>query len=327
MISFPGLGRFRRAAKRLRAGWLARFGPAELAILFDFVPPPYGGGNQFLLALRGELERQGHEVGVNYVGPRTRAVLVNSTQVDLAALDHMLRPGVRVVHRIDGPISVYRGSDDPTVDREVAALNHRIAHATIMQSQYSLAEHRRLGIELVAPAVIPNAPDPAIFHPPASPRPRGAKLRVIATAWSDNPQKGAAVYRWLDEHLDTGRFEFTFVGRVGATLSRARQLPPMPSGPLADELRAHDVYLTATRNDACSNALIEALACGLPAVFARSGGSPELVGEGGLGFSREDEIPALLARMSGELDEFRARIRVVPLADVARRYLDVMLGR
>ena len=114
------LGRFGRALRWVAAAWNQRFGDAELSIFFDFMPPPYGGGNQFLLALKGELERQGVRVGVNYVGPRTRAVLVNSMQVDEPFLRSMMRPGIRVVHRVDGPISVYRGEADPAVDRGIA---------------------------------------------------------------------------------------------------------------------------------------------------------------------------------------------------------------
>ena len=36
---------------------------------------------------------------------------------------------------------------------------------------------------------------------------------------------------------------------------------------LAELLRAHDVYLAPSRDDPCSNALLEALACGLPAAY------------------------------------------------------------
>ena len=62
---------------------------------------------------------------------------------------------------------------------------------------------------------------------------------------------------------------------------RIRVVPPLPSEQLADLLRSHDVYLAASRDDPCSNALLEGLACGLPAAFLRSGGHPELVGEAG----------------------------------------------
>ncbi len=47
--------------------------------------------------------------------------------------------------------------------------------------------------------------------------------------------------------------------------------------------RAAHVYISTKHNDACPNAVIEAMACGLPIVFSASGGVPELVGEAGIG--------------------------------------------
>jgi glycosyltransferase involved in cell wall biosynthesis len=91
-------------------------------------------------------------------------------------------------------------------------------------------------------------------------------------------------------------------------------------------LRDHDVYLATSRDDPCSNALLEALACGLPAAFLRSGGHPELVGDAGIGFDDASELPAVLAELRDDLDEHRARIHVPPLADVAERYLAALRG-
>jgi glycosyltransferase involved in cell wall biosynthesis len=91
-------------------------------------------------------------------------------------------------------------------------------------------------------------------------------------------------------------------------------------------LRAHDVYLAASRDDPCSNALLEGLACGLPAAFMRSGGHPELVGDGGVGFDDAEELPDVFGRLRRELSARRAAIRAPALADVADRYLEVLRG-
>jgi hypothetical protein len=58
----------------------------------------------------------------------------------------------------------------------------------------------------------------------------------------------------------------------------------------------------------------------------RSGGHPELVGDGGIGFESAEELPAVLQRLRTELPERRAAIRVPALADVADRYLEVLRG-
>lgn len=314
----------RRAADRLRMDACSRLGRAQVSIFHPFVPPPYGGGNQFLLALRREWTRRGLIVGQSYIGPATRAALLNSFTVPAEDLRRMRRPACRLVHRVDGPIGLYRGDDD-RVDRQVEAINREFAEATIFQSRFSLEAHRALGIELCSPVVIPNAADPAYFHPRvgAGPVP-GAKLRLISTSWSSNPNKGADAYRWLDQHLDFERYAYTFVGRSPVSFRNIRLLAPLPSDRLGKELREHDVYITASQNDPCSNALIEALACGLPALYADSGGHPELVGDAGFPFAGADEVPALLDRLEREHAERRARIRVPELSDVATRYLEVL---
>jgi glycosyltransferase involved in cell wall biosynthesis len=118
----------------------------------------------------------------------------------------------------------------------------------------------------------------------------------------------------------------TFVGNTQVAFEHIRTVAAVPSQTLAEILRAHDVYLATSRDDPCSNALLEGLACGLPAAYLRSGGHPELVGEGGLGFDEPDELPDVLDRLVSELDERRAAIQVPELAAVADRYLEVLHG-
>jgi glycosyltransferase involved in cell wall biosynthesis len=229
-----------------------------------------------------------------------------------------------MVHRVDGPISVYRGHDDGT-DQRIWQINQEVADATIFQSHYSLAKHIELGFAFRDPVVILNTPDPALFH--ANGRvafdPK-RKIRLISTSWSDNPNKGAATYQWLEEHLDWERFDYTFVGRTPYPFKRIRTQPPLPSGQLAEVLRQHDIFITASRHDPCSNALLEALACGLPALYLRSGGHPELVGRAGLGFDDVEETLPLLARLVEGYAHFQAQIYVPAIAEVAADYLRAM---
>jgi len=166
-----------RTERDLRA---SRSGRADVAIFHDHAPPPSGGGNQFIRALERELRRRDVAVEENRISGGTPACLFNSFNFDLARLRRFLRDDVRLVHRVDGPIGTYRGYDDGT-DARIAAMNAELAHATVCQSRFSLEAHARLGIPLVEPVVITNAPDPSIFHPPDGRESLDARpVRVVA---------------------------------------------------------------------------------------------------------------------------------------------------
>jgi glycosyltransferase involved in cell wall biosynthesis len=296
----------------------------DVAIAHTFRKPPYGGSNQFLIALRGELERRDLRVAANLVTRRTRACVINSYVFDERALRRMLHPGCRVVHRLDGPLSVYRGFDNGT-DEYLSRVNLELADVTVFQSRYSLDACRALGLEFREPRVIPNAVDPAIFHPPAVRAPLdGRPVRLITTSWSDNPNKGAATLARLEELLDPARFELTFVGRSQVSFRRIRVVPPVGSERVADLLREHDAFVMPSRHESCSNALLEALACGLPAAYVASGGNAELVGEAGIPFADDEDAAPAVERLAAELEERRARISIPSLAEVTDRYLEVM---
>src|SRR5712691_862903 len=312
---------------RTESDWLrSRRGRADFAVFHEFRAPPYGGGNQFLLALVRELEGRGLTVEENRLSGGTPVCLFNSFNFDFGRLRRFARARARMVHRVDGPIAVYRGFDDGS-DRRIRQINSELADATVFQSRWSLEKHRELGIDLREPVVIHNAVDPTIFHPPPHHEPLdGRPLRVVTTSWSDNPRKGADILRWLDRHHDRARFQLTFVGNTCIAFERIRAVAAVPSRELAEILRAHDVYLATSRDDPCSNALLEGLACGLPAAYLRSGGHPELVGGGGIGFDEAEELPVVFERLRDEHDERRAAIRVPELAKVADRYLEALRG-
>jgi glycosyltransferase involved in cell wall biosynthesis len=114
------------------------------------------------------------------------------------------------------------------------------------------------------------------------------------------------------------------VGRAPVEFQHAKTVGPVPTEEVAALLRGHDIYLAPSRDDPCSNALLEALACGLPAAYLASGGHPELAGDAGLPFSSPAELPDVLDRLLARLGERRAAIAIPSLADVAGRYMAVL---
>ena len=149
-------------------------------------------------------------------------------------------------------------------------------------------------------------------------------MRLIASSWSDNRRKGAETLAWLDRFLEGTRYEMTFVGRAPTRFERIAVVGPVGSEGVAELLRHHDLYIAASRDDPCSNALLEALACGLPAAFLASGGHPELVGGAGLPFHEDEELPEVLDRLVDDLEAYRSRIAIPQISEVADRYLQVL---
>jgi glycosyltransferase involved in cell wall biosynthesis len=297
----------------------------SISMLREFHKPPYGGGNQFMLALKAEFEKMGICVLNNEINPYVDAYLFDSIWLDLKLLDKLAKfESPRVGHRIDGPIFRYRGKDK-SLDDKIFEINREFASTSIIQSVYTLHSIRASGYSPVSPIIISNAVNPDIFYRQSRSHFFGEKIRIVSTSWSDNPMKGVADYKWMDENLDFKKYSYTFYGRVKEDFKNIVVHPPLPSNALADAIREHDVYITASRNDPCSNALIEAMACGLPALYKNSGGHPELVGFGGLPYDEVEQIPVQLSRLSKNYDLFAGCSNIRPMSEIAKQYLDALL--
>ena len=78
--------------------------------------------------------------------------------------------------------------------------------------------------------------------------------------------------------LDVAAAAHAQIGRLG--LSEAVRIKGPYTGTQAPAIyQAADAYLMTKHNDPCPNAVLEALACGLPVLYSASGGVPEQVGD------------------------------------------------
>jgi glycosyltransferase involved in cell wall biosynthesis len=309
--------------QRLRSVW--RRDRLRVGLWHQFFAPPYGGGNQFMLALRYALQRRGVTIVENQLRKDVDVYLLNSVHFNVEQfLEFTQRHRLRAVHRIDGPIHLIRGVDREK-DELCFELNKRFAAATVLQSTWTYERIAEMSYQPVKPVIIRNAVDPSVFHPRGRvPFDPSRKIRLIATSWSNNVRKGGPTYKWLEAHLDWDRFEFTFVGNESVPFTRIKNMPALPSQALAGILREHDIYITASQNDPCSNAVIEALACGLPVLYRNDGGHPELVGYGGLPFVDQEEIVPQLEKLAANYDMFQRLIAVPTIDEVAESYLTLL---
>jgi glycosyltransferase involved in cell wall biosynthesis len=294
----------------------------KLSILFSFKDGPWGGGNQFLKALRNEWNVKGLYVDDPALAD---AVLINSHhQLQDVVRFKRAHPNVPIIHRIDGPIALIRGIDRG-VDSMIYDINRFIADGTIFQSKWSEKYNKQLGMGSNAfETTVINAPDPELFYFKERVRGANRKVRLIASSWADNKNKGFDTYQWLDKNLDFSRYEMTFVGNTPVPFKNIKYVSAVNSKKLAGLLREHDIFITASKNDPCSNALLEALHSGLPAIALRDGGHPEIVGRGGELFITKEEIPNLLDKINENSLHYVRQIDVSAISKVADEYQNFM---
>lgn len=290
----------------------------KISIIFSFTDGPWGGGNQFLKALR----RQFTDTG-SYEEDPTKAdvILFNSHHKLVDVLAMKIRfPDKIFIHRIDGPVKLIRERSTKT-DQRIFTFSKLIADASIYQSQWSLDNCIALGYEPGIPhEVIINAPDPALFNHDSHNMLCSSPVKLVASSWSPYMSKGFEYYRWLDEHLDFSRYSMTFVGNSPFVYKNIQVHAPCNGKQLASILSEHDIYITASKNDPCSNALLEAMHCGLPAIGLRSGGHPEIIGNAGELFDNNEELLEKIEIVRKDYDRYVSEIDLPDIGKVANRY-------
>jgi len=177
--------------------------------------------------------------------------------------------------------------------------------------------------------VIHNAPM-SIFHENKRTSNISTVPKLITHHWSMNPKKGFHIYKQLDDHSkETGEFEFTYIGRLPETITLSQHLPPVGALELASELPKHDIYITASIEEAGANHVLEALAAGLPVVYHKDGGSiNNYCNRFGKEFSSFDELLENLRDITSNYEKYKNEVLGynVDNSDVVEKYIKIIEG-
>lgn len=292
----------------------------KVHILYSFNKGPYGGGNQFLKALNKYFKA----LDINEENiKKSNVILINSHHEILKIIYAKFRhPNKIFVHRIDGPIFLVR-SAKPHLDKIIYKLNDLLADGTIFQSEWSKNENHRLGLKRnLYEKVIMNAADNAVFYPKNKQSTDFKNL--IAVSWSSNINKGFDLYQFLDNTLNFDRYNMTFVGNSPISFKNIKMVSPINSFQLAELLRRNDIYITGSKNDPCSNSLIEALTCGLPCIALNDGGHPEIIKDGGEVFNTFQECIEKIKKVRENYHKYKKKIDNPNIEEISKSYFSFM---
>ncbi|NMC51674.1 methyltransferase domain-containing protein [Candidatus Kuenenbacteria bacterium] len=292
----------------------------KIKILYDFKDGPWGGANQFLKVLRDEFINLGiYEEETE----KAECIIFYSYQKLPEVVELKLKyPNKIFIHRLGGILGYHKGKEWAILDRLMNGVASKLPDWAIFVSGWLYEESKKLGFNSKRYSIIGNAVDPKIFNTDNRPNHNSQKTKLIASSWSGNIKKGFEFYEYLDKNLDWSRYEMSFVGNCPVHFKNIKIIPPLTSEKLADKLKERDIYITATKDDACSNAIIEALACGLPVAALNSGGNGEIVQKGGELFTNEKELIEKIELISREYQAYVGDIKYETIQTIAYKYIN-----
>ncbi|MDD5433716.1 MAG: glycosyltransferase [Candidatus Pacebacteria bacterium] len=293
----------------------------KIHILFPFqVGPKGGGGNQFLKALRYYWQ----SIGV-YEDELAKAdvVLFNSHHWLKKAFGAKRKfPSKIFIHRINGPLGSYRPKE-AFLDKAIFKINSLVADGTVWQSKWSQSQNKKIFPYKGFETVIYNAPNEQIFNKNGKTEFRKfGKIKIIAASWSSSALKGFDIYKFLDENLDFRRYQMTFIGQNLFKFKNIKTLGPTEQVQLAKLIKQSDIFVSGSKVESCSNALIEALSCGLPCLAFNSSSNPEIIGKGGELFENAQDLLLKIEKIANNYLSYQKNLQVFSLEKTANAYFN-----
>lgn len=305
-------------------------GSQDLKIFVPFEPKSKkGGAYSFMSTLIRELRHTGvDEISYNDIRSCNVALLVADLgHIATESLKSMrIKRGLKVCHRLDGSFHQHGLDKNNKRDARVHQLNE-LTDVIIYQSIYgkTLLESSGIADKNKPSVIIYNGTDRGIF------KPIERKLSIPIRLISANCSK-IAIKRV--ERLNDFVSDHTIITHVGYHAPSVqlhdsiKVLAPMSARELNDLYEGCHAFIQTGDNDTCPNVVIEALSAGMPIIYWRSGGTPELVENAGLAVddfeSPEDLLRYLIINYEELCNNALQRAQQFDIKVVAQKYMAVL---
>lgn len=285
---------------------------------------PWGGGNLFVINLKKYLINNGHQVVhdlcdrdidiILLTDPRSRKESSSTfNNNDILKYKKYVNPNVVVVQRIN-ECDERKGTN--FINKFYLEASESSDHV-IFVSNWLREIYLNIGMPVSKTSVIMSGADSEIFNDIDSAEFNKENIKFVTHHWSSHVNKGFDIYLKFDEILDLDKYkniEFTYIGNVPSEIKfkNITIKNPLSGKKLADEIKKHHIYLTASKNEPSGNHHIEAAQCGLPVLYLNSGGIPEYCE--GFGVVFNDDFESGLNKIILEYDFHKKNMSKYPFS-------------
>ena len=293
------------------------------------VEGPWGGGNKSVEAIALELKKR----NIPYTFTLNEKVTIilcfdprpNSDNVWYQDfLDHKARYGSKIIQRV-GDVGTHSKPELTSLLEKIVEI--KSTDHFIFPSEWS---KNFLSKKIENASIIKNMPK-TIFYSKRkgfSEKSLKSSIKVVTHHWSTNTKKGFDIYESIGKYtVKNNDIEMTYIGRTpeGFSAGNINVLNPMTDEELSMELPKHDIYFTASTEEAGANHVLEALAAGLPIVYSPHGGSiPEYCDGFGIPFN-DNPIQTIKECYQKSADLTRNVLHYNDtILDMAKMYVDIL---
>jgi hypothetical protein len=278
----------------------------KISIGSKVIEGPFGGGNEFIKNLINFFLERGHTVVDSLEDEDIDIILLTNPLINSETstfnnfdIDYYVKfknPNAIVFQRIN-ECDERKGTKN--LNAKLSKLNKNV-DINIYVSDWIKEIFNEHEMSSKISYVIKGGPNQEIYNSlNRSLWTENKKLKLVTHHWSSNIMKGFYEYKFIDTLLETKNkfnFEFTIIGNIPTNLvfNNTNILKPMTGSKLANELKQHHIYVTASQNEPSGNHHMEGALCGLPILFIDSGALPEYCNEYGVEFNLKNFTDKLI---------------------------------